>query len=243
MPDLPRGRRPQRPSWIQPIAARLTPAVKALVVVNALLFFFFLFVQAARAPMIAHLALGPGFLRGELWQPVTALFFNFKPLDFIFDIIGLWFVGGSLESIQGTKRFVFLFLAGGVLANLAIGLVQFVSPIAPFAGCSLAVLAALVALGRIYGREQLRLFGSFTLQARVLALAFVVWGVVASLWPPPSWPLLAGTLVATAVGYLAAAPRGLRELYDIVRARRLRRRYRVLEGGASRRGRTPKYWN
>ena len=75
-----------------------------------------------------------------------------------------------------------------------------------------------------------------------MALIFVLWGVIASAMQS-NWALLAGTLVATAAGYFGVAPGGLREIYDFVRVRRLRRRYRVLEGGAGRRPRSPKYWN
>jgi len=44
-------------------------------------------------------------------------------------------------------------------------------------------------------------------------------------------------LTASLVGYLAAAPGGLGELWAAMKVRRLRRRYRVIEGGA---GRPPK---
>jgi hypothetical protein len=43
--------------------------------------------------------------------------------------------------------------------------------------------------------------------------------------------------VATAVGYFGAAPGGFDGLRDALKVRRLRRRYRVIDGGA---GRPPK---
>jgi len=59
----------------------------------------------------------------------------------------------------------------------------------------------------------------------------VGWGVVASLLRA-DWAQLAATLVAAAAGYLGAAPGGLREAWGSFRIRRLKRRYRVLDGGA-----------
>src|SRR6266545_8060880 len=118
MPDLPRQRRRPRPSWVEPIAQRLTPAVKALVVIDALVYFFYLFVPAARASMTAHLALGPGFLQGEVWQPVTALFVNTSFPVFAINLLGLWFMG-SFEITHGMRRFLILFFGAGILANLA----------------------------------------------------------------------------------------------------------------------------
>jgi membrane associated rhomboid family serine protease len=245
MPDLPRRRRPQRPSWTAPIANRLTPTITAFVIAYAVLYFFYVFVQEARGPMAAHLAVGPGLFRGELWQPLTALFVHFDLGGFIFNTIGLWFVGAMIERTQGTRRFLTLFLGAGVLANLAIAGVNHLRLYEAgyaFDGSSLAVLALFVAIGRIYGRAPMQVLGGLFLQARVLALIFVGWAVVADLYRR-NWALLAGTLVATAVGYFAGAPGGLRELYDLFRARKLRRRYRVLDGGAPRARAPKKYWN
>ena len=92
MPDLPHRRRRQRPAWTEPIVQRLTPAIKALVIVDALLFFLLLalYGRPAGAALEAHLGLGPGFFRGELWQPLTALFVHFPHsfLSFVFNLIG-----------------------------------------------------------------------------------------------------------------------------------------------------------
>jgi hypothetical protein len=87
---------------------------------------------------------------------------------------------------------------------------------------------------------------ALTLQARQIALIFVGLAVVMdviSAFNGGGWGSLAGTFVAIVVGYFGAAPGGLRQLYDTLRVRRLRRRYRVIEGGASRRNRSTKYWN
>jgi membrane associated rhomboid family serine protease len=235
MPDLPPRRRPSRPSWSEPIAERLTPAVKAFVIADAILYAFYVFVREVRPPMIAHLAVGPGLWRGELWQLVTSLFVHFDLLGFVFNIIGLWFVGAYIERTQGTRRFVSLFLTAGVLANVAWAGVAHLRTYQAgdvMDGCAFAVLALFCAFGRIYGRAPTQVFGALTMQARHLAWIFVGWGVVASLLRA-DWAQLAATLVASAAGYLGAAPGGLREAWGTFRIRRLKRRYRVLDGGAA----------
>ncbi|HVZ88324.1 MAG TPA: rhomboid family intramembrane serine protease [Polyangia bacterium] len=244
MPDLPSRRRPTRPSWSQPIADRLTPAIKAFVIVDAILYAFYVFVREVRPVMEAHLALGPGLFRGELWQPVTALFVHFDLLGFIFNIIGLWFVGAFIERTQGTRRFVTLFLAAGVLANLTLAGVSHARLFradAVFDGCAFAILALFVAFGRIYGRAPAQIVPGLVLQARQVALIFVAWGVVASLLRA-DWAQLAATLVATVVGYLGAAPGGFSEAWSALKLRRARRRYKVIDGGADRPP-PKKYWN
>ncbi len=176
MPDLPSRRRPARPSWSEPIADRLTPAIKAFVIADAILYAFYVFVREVRGPMTAHLALGPGLWHGEVWQLVTSLFVHFDLLGFIFNIIGLWFVGAFIERTQGTRRFVSLFLVSGVLANVALAgiahLRTYQSGVV-FDGCSFAILALFCAFGRIYGRAPTQVFGALTMQARHLAWIFV----------------------------------------------------------------------
>jgi membrane associated rhomboid family serine protease len=97
MPDLPPRRRSSAPAWARPIAERLTPTVKALVVTQAVLYFFYALVKEARPVFEGHLAVGPGLFHGEVWQPLTALFIHFDFLGFVFDLIGLWFVGAFIE--------------------------------------------------------------------------------------------------------------------------------------------------
>ena len=176
-----------------------------------------------------------------MWQLVTSLFVHFDLLGFIFNIIGLWFVGAFIERTQGTRRFVSLFLVSGVLANVALAgiahLRTYQSGVV-FDGCSFAILALFCAFGRIYGRAPTQVFGALTMQARHLALIFVGWGVVASLLRA-DWAQLMATLVAAAVGYLGAAPGGFREAWGTFRIRRLKRRYRVLDGGAGPARRAP----
>src|SRR5678815_3834526 len=100
MPDIPR--RPAAPAWMQPIAARLTPAVKVLMIVHTVAFLFFAIVHEALPFTIAHLLVGPGFWH-QPWQPLTSMFVDFyggdggSPGYFLLDLIGLWFVGGDVE--------------------------------------------------------------------------------------------------------------------------------------------------
>src|SRR6185295_11835094 len=103
MANAPR-RHAGRPSWMQPITARLTPTIKAIVVILSTMFAFYLFVPASHG-FLARLVVGPHLLR-EPWQAVTGLFIHFSPLQFIFSLIGLWWVGAYLESSLGRRRFL-----------------------------------------------------------------------------------------------------------------------------------------
>jgi hypothetical protein len=78
-----------------------------------------------------------------------------------------------------------------------------------------------------------RIFGALSMQAQTTALIFVGFAAVASL-ARADWAGLAGTAVTAAVGYLGAAPGGLAAAWASLKAKRLRRRYRVFEGGRGR---------
>ena len=251
MPDLPSRRRSPtsksrggQPSWTRPLTDRLTPAIKALVIADAVLFAFYIFVREVRGPFMEHLALGPGFLGGQLWQPVTSLFVHFDVLGFIFNLIGLWFVGAFIERTTGTRKFLQLFLGAGIFANIAIATVAHFSTYragAVFDGASYAVLALFVAFGRMYGRSPTQVLGGLFIQARYLALILVAWSVIADLMRA-DWPGLAGSLTATAAGYFISGGR-IREIVQFLRARTrsTTRRYRVIDGGQA--PKRPTYWN
>lgn len=248
MPDLPRRRRPAGPSWTEPIVRRLTPAIKALVITDALFFLAFIFSEAAQPWVKAHLALGTDFLvTRQLWQPVTSIVVHLTPGSFLVDIIGLWWLGATVEQTVGTRRFLWLFFVAGILGNIVGALVSLGSGVSVlYEGASFAILAMVVAVGRLLGREQMQIFRALVLEARYLALFFLALAVITDLirgFDQGDWGSMAGTVVAVVIGYLLAAPGGLRQILDGLRVRRLRRRYRVIEGGAGRRGRQAKYLN
>jgi membrane associated rhomboid family serine protease len=219
---------------------RLTPAIKALLIAQAVVYGIFLFVRPLRPAMEAHLAVGPRLFAGEYWQLVTGIFLHLDPASLLWNAVGLWWAGADVERAQGTRRLVALFIVGGVLTNLAQALVARYAfgEGAVFGGASFAVLTLIVAFGRIYDRAPMSIFGALTVQARYITIALVGWYVVAALaGPAVNWASLAGTAAAIAVGYIGAAPGSLDGLWDALKLRRLRRRYRVIDGGA---GRPPK---
>jgi membrane associated rhomboid family serine protease len=232
MRDLPPRRRTSAPAWTRPIAERLTPSVKVLVLIQAVLFFFYALVRDARPLIQAHLAMGPGFFHGEVWQPVTALFVHSNPLGFVFNLIGLWFVGAFIERTNGTRRFLTLFFSAGILSFVAMALVARFTAFGLAEGSSFAVLALFVAFGRMYDRAPAQILGGLVMQARNLALLLVGFSVAVDLWRA-DWASLAATLVCAGVGFVMGGSGfiGIGDALALFRARRLRRRYRVLDGG------------
>ena len=221
------------PPWFRPVQERLSPTITAMVVINTITFALFAVVKPVRPVIMNHLALGPdALMRLELWQLVTSLFVHLEPWGFFFGIIGLWFVGGTIERQLGRRRFLLLFFGPGILGNLTMAVLLLVTRTGElFAGPHLAVLALFVAFGRIYDRTPARIIGGLVLEARTLTLILVGFALFADILRG-SLVALAGDLVAVLAGYLLAGGRGagLRELFTRFGGKS-RRRFNVVEGG------------
>lgn len=231
MPERNYGRKPT-PAWMRPIAERLSPAIRNLVVVQAVLFGLYVMAAGLRAALTKHLALGPLVAAGELWQPVTSLFVHVEWWSFVFDMIGLWYVGATIEHSLGRRRFLVMFFASGIAANLAVAMVMAgLGWAGVYAGCGDAVLALFVALGVIFGPAQVRVLGPLVLQARVLSAILVGMSIVGALLQA-AWPSLAGTLVAVCIGYFLAGGKGRFMSAWLARMKKRRRNvFEVLDGG------------
>jgi membrane associated rhomboid family serine protease len=229
---------------MRPITERLSQVIKVLVIVNALVYAFYLFASPEWRQFISeHLGLSRRILAGEAWQPLTALFVHTDILNFFFNVLGLWFVGATIERHLGTRRFLAMFFVIGVVANLAfIGWCALTGFWPPASGCGSAVIALYVAFGTIYDRTPTRVMGGLVLEARTMTailMGFVLLMDLAS----GMRAYVVAHLVAMLMGYLMAGGRGetLRRRWGSARAKRVRRRYQVLEGG--RRGAKPEDLN
>jgi membrane associated rhomboid family serine protease len=56
---------------------------------------------------------------GEYWRFITPMFVHIGILHFFFNAMGLYYIGYQIEHILGARWFVGLYLAAGVLGNLA----------------------------------------------------------------------------------------------------------------------------
>src|SRR3954471_13287169 len=107
-----------------------TPAVKWLIVATvAVSILVPLAGREVGSTLQLLLAFCPGALRqGRIWTPLTYTFLNPGPFLLIFAGLGLWMMGGSLEAMWGTRRFVTFYFASSILAALATAVVAIFSP-------------------------------------------------------------------------------------------------------------------
>ena len=124
----------------------LTPAVKLLLIVNAVLF-----VVPALLDIPLHrllwLSLRPGLVvRGMIWQPFTYMFFHGSLSHFLFNMLFLWMFGTTVEQTWGTRRFARYYLSCGLAAGIAVVLTGLME------GTRLALYTATIgSSGAIYG--------------------------------------------------------------------------------------------
>jgi membrane associated rhomboid family serine protease len=193
---------------------------------------FYILVAPARGLIDDYLALGPRVMKGWVWQIVTALFVDRYPLAFL-NLLGLWFVGAAIERTLGRRRFLIVFFAPGLAANVVIALLSaWWDRWVPYSGCGDSVLGLFVGLAVLYGPAQVRVIGSLSLPARALAAFFVAFALIGAAISG-AWPVVFGTLTAVALAYVLCGGRGrdLRDLAAWVQHKIGRRRWRVMEGG------------
>ena len=97
---------------------RITEAVKQLIIINVLFYIGSQFVGApAYEALSLYFPLNPHF---KAWQPVTYMFMHDQGSikHLLFNMLGLFMFGTSLEEIWGTKKFLFFYFSCGLGAAL-----------------------------------------------------------------------------------------------------------------------------
>jgi membrane associated rhomboid family serine protease len=230
----PQQRKPL-PPWLRPLADRLSPTIKVLVMVFTLAFLLYVLAEPVRPFVDEYLALGPNALTRYPWQPLTAIFFHLQFLGWGFSVLGIWFVGAGMEQVLGRRRFLMLFFLPALLGHVAHAAVALALAMPMITGgCGLGVLALFVGFGVHYGRTPARVLGGLVVEARMLALVLIGFSIVVELLSR-AWASLAGSLTAVAVSYVIAAG-GVRTLIGRARSSKKPRRsgsWQVLQGGRS----------
>jgi membrane associated rhomboid family serine protease len=155
------------------------PATRFLIAVNAGIFAVQLYVGPSWIRVEDFLGLTESGLRsGAFWQLVTYQFLHANVLHILMNMLGLWFAGRELEPVIGTRRFVILYLVGGVVGGLA----QMFFSSGPLIGASASVCAVLLALTSLFPNMPVMALLFFVLplrmQARTLGLGMVAISVL-----------------------------------------------------------------
>ena len=148
----------------------LTPGVKGLLIVNAVVYLLQTFYYDQ---MIGLLGLTPEIFWSDraIWQPVTYMFLHGGLMHLAFNMLALWMFGGALESFWGTKYFLRYYFITGVGAGLCNALLTPGSHSA-IIGASGAVYGLLAAYGLLFPNSLIYIWGLVPLRAKYLVLIF-----------------------------------------------------------------------
>ena len=231
----------------------ITPAVRALIAVNAVLFVIGRVVHA----LPQWLGLVPAQVFGHLWiwQPVTYMFVHAGLTHLLFNMLTLWMFGVDLERRWGTRfftRFYFVAGIGAAVTTLAVAAALYLSVsgdssesvatmagqiyLWPTVGASGAIYGLLMAFAVTYPDRPILVFLLFPVPARIAVLLFGALAFYLS-YQPSGGVAHVTHLGGLLVGYLYLAGRrgqaisAVRSQWLRWRMARLRKRFEVHDGG------------
>jgi membrane associated rhomboid family serine protease len=221
----------------------LTPAVKALLIANTVMFVVTMLVGEHQISL--WLGLRPATFIGSLavWQPITYLFLHGSFFHILFNMLTLWMFGVELERMWGTTYFTKYYFAAGIGAGLTQVVLGFVP--SPFVGnfynditigASGAIYGLLLAYALYFPHRPIYMYFVFPVPARIFV---AILGAIALLSAMSGGGGVAHTahLGGIAAGYLyLKGPRvhpvsEIKYRYLKWRINRMRRKFDVYSGG------------
>jgi membrane associated rhomboid family serine protease len=220
----------------------LTPAVRALIVLNVVGYLLPLVVPS----VTVWLGLVPALVVGRwwLWQPLSYMFLHGGLFHLLFNMLALWMFGVDLERLWGTRFFVrFYFVAGIgaaittlVMSLLPLGFAEGLY-VSVTVGASGAIYGLLVAFAMMYPHRPIYLYMLFPIPARVFVLIVGAISFLSSVTESSGGIAHATHLGGLLAGYLYLAGRRgglvstLRSQWLRWRLARMRKRFEVHDGG------------
>ena len=220
----------------------ITPAVKALLVLNVALFLLRFVVPDIEL----LLGLQPAAVFGKfaLWQPISYMFMHGGIGHILFNMLSLWMIGVELERTWGTKYFAQFYFTAGVgagITQIVLGLVP--SPIADqfyyqsTIGASGAIFGLLLAYAMYFPHRTIYMYLLFPLQARYFVMVLGAITLLLAVSGEGRGVAHTAHLGGLAAGYLYLKSGRFHPVSEIKyrflkwRINRMRRKFDVLSGG------------
>ena len=161
------------------------PVVRWLLIINAAIFCLQEILGWAKITVFDDLfALsGQGISHWFLWQFFTYMFLHADVFHLLFNMLMLYFFGNEVESAIGSKRFIRMYILGGLVGGLLWYAFNFHHD-TPMVGASGAIYAVIIAFATLYPNRPVTLLVFYvlpvTLLAKYLAIAAVAVSVLYS---------------------------------------------------------------
>jgi membrane associated rhomboid family serine protease len=220
----------------------LTPAIKALVIANVVLFVVSWFVR----PVLLTLGLQPAEVvtHFHVWQPFTYMFLHAGIGHILFNMLALWMFGVELERMWGSRFFLRYYFVAGVGAALTTIVLSLFS--APFLaqmytsltiGASGAIYGVLLAYGLYFPNRPIYIYFIFPIPAKYFVMIMGAISLFMSMGGPGGGVAHITHLGGLLAGYLYLKGGRVHLLAEIKyrylkwRINRMRRRFDVYSGG------------
>lgn len=161
-----------------------------LVALNTAVYFLIQFLPiSGREMIVKELALSrEGILHGAIWQLLTYQFLHETLIHLLVNMLALWFVGRFMEWELGLRRFMVLYLVGGIGGGGLQLVLQ--GDGAELVGASAAVCSVLVGFCTVHPQERITALVFFIipiqLRAKTLGWGIVLVSCILAVigWPP-----------------------------------------------------------
>lgn len=162
--------------------AGITPAVKYLLIVNVAVF---LLEDIFHIPLSNIFALPADWWKSfDIGQLFTYMFVHANGPHILMNMLGLFFIGPTVEQTLGSYRFFILYYMSGILGGLGWSLLA--PDYAYCVGASGAVIGVLGAFAALYPQAKLLLWFVLPIRAWVLVLILAIWELSQTISHPGS---------------------------------------------------------
>jgi membrane associated rhomboid family serine protease len=140
----------------------VTTVVLYLVVANIAAFML----QNMVPGLTQELAYVPALALVQPWTILTSMFMHGGVMHLFFNMLGLFFFGGAVESRLGARRFAALYFISGLCGALA----STVTPYTAIIGASGGVFGVMFAFAKFWPDTPIYIWGVFPVPARILVI-------------------------------------------------------------------------
>jgi len=148
----------------------MTPWVARLLFLNAVMYLLTLAVPGLGDALMFV----PALVLSRPWTIVTYMFLHGGLGHIFFNMLALFFFGPRLEARLGSRRFIGLYLASGVMGALA----SFTNPMIGVIGASGAVYGVMFGFAHYWPREVVHIWGVLPVEVRWLVVGMTVLSLV-----------------------------------------------------------------
>jgi membrane associated rhomboid family serine protease len=145
-------------------------------------------------------------VHGQVWRIVTYAFCHSStnPFHILFNMLFVWWFGKTLESMYGSREFLFFYLSAAIISGLAFtGLGLAMRDLSPVVGASGAVMAIVMVYAMYYPRQRIYIWGVIPIEIRWLVAAYIFFDLLPVLQGLSGGPSRDGVAHSAHLGGLA----------------------------------------